>query len=563
MRRLPFPTKRLKTFLTVILLCGAAYLPLAFTDSGAYFEISKNLDIFATLFKELNTYYVDEIHPSELIRKGIDSMLDSLDPYTNFISEAEIEDFRLQTTGKYGGIGAMVRKIDNDIVVAEPYEGYAADKAGLKAGDKILEIDGTNTKGKDTEDISKLLKGQAGTPVKLKISRLQADGTEKTMDINLNREDIKIKNVPYYGMINDTIAYMRLSNFTENAGKEVKDNLEALKATNKVKALVFDLRGNPGGLLNEAVNIVNVFEPKGTIVVTTKGKVKDWDKAFKTQENPVDLTMPIAVLTNRGSASASEIVSGSIQDLDRGVIIGQKTFGKGLVQTTRSLSYNTKLKVTTAKYYTPSGRCIQAINYAERNPDGSVGRMPDSLKTAFKTSNGRVVYDGGGIDPDVTVEPDKISKIATSLLTKNLIFNYATIYAAKHDKIASPTLFHLTESEYQDFINYLKDKDYDYKTESENLLDDIEKSAEEEKYLEAIKTDLDNLRKDMKHDKTQDITKHKSEIKELLEEEIIGRYYYTSGRIKASFGYDNDVQKALEVLNSKAKYDSLLLPHYK
>ena len=550
----------MRNFLTVLTLATVAYLPLAFTQSSNYFEISKNLDIFATLFKELNTYYVDEIHPSDLIRKGIDAMLDTLDPYTNYISEADIEDFRLQTTGKYGGIGAMIRQIDKEIVVAEPYEGFAADKAGLMAGDKVLNIDGITTKNKDTEDISKLLKGQAGTSVKLNISRLQADGSYKSMEIAITREDIKIKNVPFYGMINNDIAYIRLSNFTEFAGKEVKDAMEALKAKNTVKGVVFDLRGNPGGLLNEAVNIVNVFVPKGQEVVTTRGKVKEWDKPFKTINNPVDLTVPIAVLTNRGSASASEIVSGSIQDLDRGVIVGQRTFGKGLVQTTRALTYNTKLKVTTAKYYTPSGRCIQAINYAQREPDGSVGRVPDSLKTAFKTAAGRVVYDGGGIDPDVQVEPVKISKIGATLLTKNFIFNYATVYHTKHTKIESPDKFHLTEDEYQDFVNYLKDKDYAYKTESEQLVDDIEKTATDEKYLSAIKTDLDNLRKDMKHDKDNDVTKHKQEIKELLEEEIVGRYYYTSGRIKASFNVDHEVQEALKVLNDKDRYSALLVP---
>jgi carboxyl-terminal processing protease len=547
--------------LTVLALSIVAFLPLAFTQgSSNYFEISKNLDIFATLFKELNTYYVDEVQPSELMRKGIDGMLESLDPYTNFISEAEIEDYRLQTTGKYGGIGALIRQNGDSIVVAESYEGYAADKAGLKPGDKILEIDGTNTKGKDTEDISKLLKGQANTPVKLKFRRLQADGTEKEMELTLNREDIKIKNVPYYGMINDNLAYIRLSNFTENAGKEVKDALESLKAQHDVKGVVFDLRGNPGGLLNEAVNVVNVFVPKGQEVVFTKGKVKEWDKPFKTLNPPVDITVPLVVLTNRGSASASEIVSGAIQDLDRGVIIGQKSFGKGLVQTTRSLTYNTKLKVTTAKYYIPSGRCIQAINYAEREPDGSVGKMPDSLKTAFKTSTGRTVYDGGGIDPDVPVEPEKLSKISISLLTKNYIFNYATIYQSKHDKISNSKTFQLTDAEYQNFLDYLKGKDYDYTTESEELLDELQKTAETEKYITAVKPDLDNLRKNMKHDKEKDVMKHKQEIKQLLEEEIVGRYFYTSGKIESSFNTDPDVMEAVKVLNDQNKYSALLIP---
>ncbi|MDX2001507.1 MAG: S41 family peptidase [Chitinophagales bacterium] len=553
--------KRIKTIAWVIILSGVAFMPLAFTQQeSSYFEISKNLDIFATLFKELNTYYVDEVQPSELMRKGIDGMLESLDPYTNYISEAEIEDYRLQTTGKYGGIGAVIRRNGDSVFVAELYETYAADKAGLKVGDKILEIDGNSANTKDTEEISKLLKGQAGTTVKLKIARLLSDGSERISDLVVTREDIKIKNVPYFGMVNDHIAYIRLSNFTENAGKEVKDALEELKSQHDVKGVILDVRGNPGGLLNEAVNIVNVFVPKGQEVVFTKGKVKEWDKPFKTLNAPVDISVSLVVLTDRGSASASEIVSGALQDLDRAVIIGQKTFGKGLVQTTRSLTYNTKLKVTTAKYYIPSGRCIQAINYAERLEDGSVGKIPDSLKTAFKTSTGRVVYDGGGIDPDISIEPEKLSKVAISLLTKNLIFNYATVYQSKHQSIADAKSFSLTDQEYQEFINYLKGKDYDYTTESEELIDDLQKTVESEKYMAAIKTDLENLKKNIKHDKEKDIIKHKAEIKKLLEEEIIGRYYYTSGKIRSSFNIDEDLRSAIDVLSNKEKYTSLLIP---
>lgn len=541
----------------ILLIVLAALIPLA-AGTSSYFEISKNLDIYATLFKELNTYYVDEIEPSKMVRKSIDAMLESLDPYTNYISESEIENYRMQTTGKYGGIGALIRNSGEYVMVAEPYEGYPADKSGLLAGDKILQIDGKDVKGKDTEEISTMLKGQADTKVDILIERLQGDGSTAEMTFELTREEVKIKNVPYYGMINDNIGYIRLSNFTEKAGYEVQQALEELKEKNDLKGLVIDLRGNPGGLLNEAVNVSNVFIPQGQLIVSTKGKIEEWDKSFKTLNPPTDTEIPLAVLTSRGSASASEIVSGSIQDLDRGVVVGQKTFGKGLVQTTRSLTYNTKLKVTTAKYYIPSGRCIQAINYADREDDGSVGEMPDSLKTAFTTNNGRVVYDGGGVDADVYVEPAKLSQITISLLSKNLIFDYATIYRANHEKIAEPGKFELNDKEYDEFIAFLADKEYDYTTKSEKLVEEMEEAVQKEKYYEAVQQELEKLKTGIMHDKNKDLVKFKREIKDLLEEEIVSRYYYRSGRIKSSFDNDLDVQEALNVLNDQARYDRLL-----
>jgi carboxyl-terminal processing protease len=534
-------------------------ISVATVNTNQYFEISKNLDVFATLYKELNTYYVDDVEPATLIRSGIDAMLGSLDPYTNFISEDEIEDFRLQTTGKYGGIGAFIRKVDDFVVVSEPYENYPAYKAGLLAGDIITSIEGQSVKDKNSDDVSKLLKGQAGTAVTIHVKRPQADGTQKDMTVTLTREEIKLLNVPFSGMINNEIGYIRLANFTEQAGKEVRDALEALKQENPgMKGLVFDVRGNPGGLLNEAVNVSNVFVDKGKEIVSTKGKVKEWDKTFKSLNPPVDPLIPVVVLTNKGSASASEIVAGAIQDLDRGVIVGQKTFGKGLVQTTRPLSYNTKLKVTTAKYYVPSGRCIQAINYAEKDDDGSVKKIPDSLKVAFKTTNGRTVYDGGGIDPDITVEPDKLSAITISLLNNNHIFNYATIFKAKKSGIAASKAFQLSDQDYQDFIVFLKDKEYDYKTETEELLEEFRKAAEKDKYLDAVKKDLDALTANVKHDKEKDLIKFKDEIKSLLEEEIVGRYYYSKGKTEFSFKNDKDILEALKILNNKTQYYQIL-----
>lgn len=552
--------RKFKRSLFIFILVCVAVVPMAFVSTN-YFEISKNLDIFATLYKELNSYYVDDIEPGKLIRTGIDAMLESLDPYTQFISEDEIEDYRLQTTGKYGGIGALIRKIGDWVVVAEPYKDYPADKAGLIAGDKIIEIDGKSVKGKDTDEVSKMLKGQAGTQVKVKYRRLKADGTEEEKDVLISREEIKIYNVQYAGMVNDQIGYIRLANFTENAGKEVKDALESLKQNNKgLKGLILDLRGNPGGLLNEAVNVSNVFINKGQEIVSTKGKVNEWDKSFKALNPAVDTSIPLAVLTNKSSASASEIVSGSIQDLDRGVIIGQKTFGKGLVQTTRSLTYNTKLKVTTAKYYIPSGRCIQAINYAEKDSTGSVVKIPDSLKVPFKTVSGRTVYDGGGIDPDIALEPLKYSKISVALLQKNHIFNWATIYHARHPQIAAAKDFHLTDAEYDDFVAYLTDKEYDYKTRSEELLEDFEKVTQEEKYYDGIKPDFEKLKASVMHDKNKDLIKFKDEIRSLLEEEIISRYYYRSGKIECSFDHDPELKEAVNVLLDEGKYTALLKP---
>ncbi len=546
---------KFKSILIIGCIGIAAYFSTGFVNN--YFEVSKNLDIFATLYKEINTYYVDEIEPTKIMRKGIDAMLESLDPYTSFISEAEIEDYRFQTTGKYGGIGSLIRKSGDHVIIAEPYEGFPAHKAGLRAGDIILEIDGKSATKKNTTAISKILKGQPGTEVKILIKR---PGANENITKTLVREEIKVDNVPYYGMINENVGYIRLSNFTEKAGKNVRKAFEELKKDENLKALIFDLRGNPGGLLTEAVNVSNVFIDKGEEVVSTKGKIKDWDKQYKTLIMPVDLEIPLAVLTDRGSASASEIVSGVIQDLDRGVIIGQKSFGKGLVQTTRPLSYNSQLKVTTAKYYIPSGRCIQAIDYSSRNKDGSTDKIPDSLRSEFKTRNGRLVYDGGGISPDIKLKPQKPAKITTSLLQKELFFQYATEFRIKHDSIPPAKAFKITEQVYNDFISFIADKDYDYTTKSEELLEDLGESAQSEKYYDAIEKDLAELKKKIIHDKQTDLQKHKAEIQDFLKEEIISRYYYQNGRIEASLENDPVVHAAIDIFKNSEKYDVLLKP---
>ncbi|MFM7079880.1 MAG: S41 family peptidase, partial [Bacteroidota bacterium] len=490
----------------VLSLSAGAMLSFSFKDE--FFEISRNIDIFVSMYRELDMYYVDEIKHGEIMKNGIDAILESLDPYTNYIPESEIEDYRFMTTGQYGGIGSMIGQKGDYVVVTDPYEGFPAQKADLRAGDVILEIDGKTIKGKKTDEISKILKGQPNTQVKLLIRR---PGESTTMEKIITRAEIKINSVPYYGMLDDQVGYIKLTGFTENASQEVKTALLDLKNKNNAKSIVLDLRGNPGGLLNEAVDIVNLFVDRGIEVVTTKGKVKEWDKSYKAMNAPVDTQIPLVVLVNSGSASASEIVSGSIQDLDRGIVIGQRTFGKGLVQTTRPLSYNSQLKVTTAKYYIPSGRCIQALDYSHRNDDGSVGKVPDSLVSLFKTKKGRVVADGGGISPDWAIKPEDLSNISRSLITKQLIFDYATEYRSKNPSIAPAKSFKLTDSEYEAFVAWLADKDYDYVTKSEKSLDDLKEIAIKEEYFEGMKKEFEALKKTLMHDKDADLKKFKPE----------------------------------------------------
>jgi carboxyl-terminal processing protease len=550
-------SKTLKIVLLSSLLTTTALLTWSFKSD--YFEISKNLDIFATLFREVNMYYVDEIQPGDLIKTGIDAMLEKLDPYTNFIPETDIEDHRFMTTGQYGGIGSLIRQRDGDILIAEPYENSPSQKAGLMAGDVLLEVDGKKITGKNTSDVVKLLKGQPKTPVKVLIKR---PGDEKPMEKEILREEIKINNVPYFGMIDDEIGYIRLSGFTENAGREVKEALEKLKENPKFSGVVLDLRGNPGGLLREAINIVNIFVDRGLDIVSTKGKVKEWDKVYKSINNPVDVTTPVAVLINRGSASASEIVSGSIQDLDRGVVVGQRSFGKGLVQTSRPLSYNTQLKVTTSKYYIPSGRCIQAKDYSNKNEDGSVGNVPDSLIKEFKTRNGRVVFDGGGVNPDVTMPMREYSNITRSIVTNNHIFDFATLYRQKNQTIPPASQFKVNDLIFAEFVAYISDKEYDYETESERILKTLKEVAEKEKYFDAFSDEYIALKSKMMHDKNEDLERAKGEIVHLLTDEIVGRYYYQKGKIEASFQFDDEVQKSIELLKDKKFYNDVLTGKY-
>ncbi|MFN8145504.1 MAG: S41 family peptidase [Bacteroidia bacterium] len=545
--------KNYKLWLLVIATSVVSVISFSFVDE--YFEVSKNLDIFSSVYREVNMFYVDTTDPGKLMKKGIDSMLESLDPYTNFIPESDIEDYRFLTTGQYGGIGALIKQKGDAVIISDPYEGYPAQKSGLLAGDQILEIDGNSTKNKKTDDISRLLKGSPKTQVRLLIQR---DGEKNPFEKTIVREEIKVKSVPYYGMVGEDIGYIRLNSFTENAGKDVGAAMKDLQSKHTLKGLVFDLRNNPGGLLNEAVNVSNLFVERGQDIVSTKGRYKDMDKTYKALNEAIDPNLPLALLVNSGSASASEIVSGSLQDLDRAVIVGQRTFGKGLVQTTRPLSYNTQMKITTAKYYIPSGRCIQALDYTHRNEDGSVGKVPDSLVSAFNTRAGRKVYDGGGILPDLVTEPQKLSNISQSLISKNILFDYATRYRRLHPEIASVNNFELTDSDFNDFVSYISDKEYDYSTKSEKAMEDLKKNSEDEKYFQDIRTEYDALKNKLAHNKQADVEKNKSEILQLLKEEIIARYYFQSGRIEVSLKNDPDLKNAVDVIQDKVRYTGIL-----
>ncbi|MBA3680992.1 MAG: S41 family peptidase [Bacteroidetes bacterium] len=534
--------------LTATIIIGAAYTP-------DYFEISKNLDIFNAVYRELNVAYVDETKPGQLMKTSIDAMLGSLDPYTVYYTENDIEDYRFQTTGEYGGIGAQVNDIDGKLIIGDPYEGFAAYKAGIRAGDQIIGINGNNVEGKHSDNISGLLKGNAGTPIKLKLLKA---GQTTPIEINLVREEIKAKAVPYYGMLpNGETGYIKLVSFTENCSGEVKEALLDLK--NKgCKNIVLDLRENLGGLLHEAVNIVNFFVEKGQEVVFTKGKVPDWDKTYLAVNNPIDTQIPLVVLVNENSASASEIVSGALQDLDRALIIGKRTYGKGLVQQTKPLIYGAQIKITVAKYYIPSGRCVQALDYSNKDEEGRVDKVPDSLITAFKTKGGRIVYDGAGIMPDIKTVDEKYSNVLISLISKNHIFNYGTKYYLAHQQLATPAAFNLTDAEYNDFVDYLKDKDYKYKTKSEVELEDLKKNAEEEKYYADIKAEFDVLLNKMTSNKKDDLVKHKAQIKRYLEEEITSRYYFQKGRIEFSLKNDDDLKEGVRLLSDQNKVKIIL-----
>lgn len=552
--------KKYKGFFAGILLSTTAFFFIRGKANDPYFEISKNLDIYTSLFKELNTFYVDPIEPGKLVKTGVDAMLNDLDPYTNYITESDIEDYEFMTTGKYGGIGASMRRKGDEIYIGDVYENSPAQKAGLHPGDMVEAIDGQAVKGKSIEDLSLLLKGSPGTQLIIKVKDAFTHNSNSRM---LTRGEIEISSVPYYALIGDqyNVAYVKLTQFTQGCAAQVKDAFDSLQRIQpNLKGLVLDLRNNPGGLLDEAVAICNIFVDKGQLVVSTKGKIPDMDKNYKTSVSPWNKTLPLAVLVNHSSASASEIVAGTMQDLDRGVVIGERSYGKGLVQVTRPLGFNSRLKLTIARYYTPSGRCIQALDYAHRNPDGSVGTIPDSLKKAYKTKAGRTVLSGGGVEPDVAIKGDPMSMIAVTLYTKNYLFDYATEYARQHPSISLPDKFTMTESEYGQFTKWLENKDYAYKTETEEALDSLRKLASREKYYDDASREFEALKVKLSHDKKQDLLKHKDQVKHMLENEIASRYYYTRGRTAQALQYDKELDKALALISKQGGCEEILKP---
>ena len=537
-----------------LLVISVALLVAFRKPAEKYFDIAKSLDIFATLFKEVNAYYVDEVEPQKLIRKGIDGMLTSLDPYTDYIAEDELESFRISTTGQYGGIGALIGVIDKKTIVTHPYKNFPANKAGIKVGDELISIDGKSLQGKMTSDVSALLKGQPHTEVELKVKRY---GQKDPITLKITREKITLANIAYFGMIEPTVGYIKLDDFTTGAGREVSDALVALKRQGATK-IILDLRDNPGGLLHEAVNIVSLFVPKGQEVVSTKGKVEEWNKQYKTLNNAVDTEIPLAVLVNDGSASASEIVAGALQDYDRAVLIGRKTFGKGLVQTTRPLAYNSQLKVTTAKYYIPSGRCIQALDYTHRKEDGTVVKMADSLKSEFKTLHGRKVYDGGGLDPDIVMQDEFLSVVAASMASDGLIFEYATRYCAENPAPASLQSFHLGDKDYEKFLEFLKAEKFTYATVLEKNTNQLIEVAKEERYYTEMESQLSGLKNKVEALKATDLMRFKGEIVEMLEEQIGFHYGLNEGQAAVSIHRDQTILEARKLLNDGGTYHKTL-----
>lgn len=547
--------KKIKNILKIIIFVIIGIFSFRAVVGDISFELVKNLDIFTSVMQELNKNYVDEIQPGSLTKTAIDEMLKSLDPYTEFIPESDIEDYKLMTTGQYGGVGALIQKLDSFVVVSEPYEGFPAYNAGLRAGDIILEINGVSIKGKSTQEVSDMLKGAPDTDVEITFKNIFDDNIKK---VKLTRKEIKLPEVPYYGIVAPHIGYISLSSFTMNCSNTVKDALLKLKENDpKLQGLILDLRNNGGGLLNEAVNIINIFVPKNTEVVSTKGRLPEANRVYKTMQAPVDLEIPLCVLINENSASASEIVAGALQDLDRAVIIGEQSYGKGLVQNIVNLPYNSKLKVTIAKYYIPSGRCIQKIDYSDKT--NGVGRQisADEQKIFF-TRNKRPVKDAGGILPDIDVKIDSISAFTAALYVGQHIFKFATLYSIKHPTIPQPDQFKLSDADYNEFIAYMKDKEIKYSSPLKMELDKLTKLAEDEKKLDLIKDDIELLKKKITLDNQEELIHYKDEITTILAPEIISRYYYQKGRIQYELQNDNFTHKAIEILTNPSQYNNIL-----
>ena len=554
-----FMMKKLKTqkinFLYLFWLVPVFFLLVAFKSID--FKTSKSLDIFFSFFRELSIFYVDKTNPEKLLRIGIDAMLESLDPYNEFIPEENKEQFDFQTTGDYGGMGALIRHAKDYPIISEIYEGTPSQKAGMYVGDTILWIDNTYVKGMSVENVSKLLKGTPQTPLKVIVRR---QGESDSLTFLFKREKIHIPSVPFFGLVSDHVGYIRMTSFTADCYKEVETAFKKLRSNGEIKGLIFDLRGNPGGLLYEAVKIVNIFVPKNQLVVYTRGQVKDFDQEYRTTSSSIDENIPVIILVDRATASAAEIVAGALQDLDRAVIVGERTFGKGLVQASRPLPYNAQLKVTTAKYYIPSGRCIQAVDFSQRNEDGSIKYIPDSLVNEFTTKNGRLVYDGGGIKPDISHNDSLYSRLSGVLYANNLLFDFATLYRTSHSSICEANNFYLSENDFNNFLQFLKNNNFEYQCQSEVVLNQLEEVTKQDIAMEKVHPLILELRKEIQRSSLEELSRNKEEIKNLLAEEIVSRYYYQKGRSEFAIKNDSIIPVAVNLLKNGIEYHKILAP---
>lgn len=546
---------KLITLLFALILLIFSHHVFAQSKSQA-FEISKNLDIYATLFKELNNNYVDEIHPGELNTLALDAMLESLDPYTIYIPESKVEDMKYLTTGEYGGIGVGVVKRDEKVMIVSLQENSPAQEQGLLSGDEILSVDDQDLTEKTDEEINTLLKGQPGTPTKVTIKRM---GEEVPMDFQVLRRNLDVDNIPYYGMLDSTVGYINLMSFTKNAAVKTTKAFNELKEQN-AQALIFDLRGNGGGLIGEAVDILNLFIEKDEEVVRTKSRIREKNYVYRTRRNAKDTEIPIVLLVDKNSASASEIVSGAIQDLDRGVIIGERTFGKGLVQNVIPLSFNAQFKVTIAKYYIPSGRCIQAIDYSHKDDGGNAHLVNDSLLEAFKTKNGRTVYDGRGIKPDILMSPSDYSEFTTNLIEKFIIFDFSTKYRLEHDSLISPDQFEITDEIWNSFLDYLKTQDLSYESNLEKKMKKMQEELKENDLYGDFEKLCLQIENKIAENKEKELDEYSDEIKRVLKTDMVSRYYYGKGVIIANLYQDKAIRKAMELLNNSDEYHQILNP---